>query len=482
MQAYSFSKFGLNGPGKYPNTFYLNLAADPEIKSSIVEIQKEGFHSGNGYFWMLSTLDYSRLNLNKEKVQALETLVSLKRDKKLIYPLMLPRDFLKDMDPIFLSIIFNLTESGFANVVMSSQNSSSLFHPCSDSYCSDEFYFAEKVRSKKDYHVTIRKSVFYQFFFVNFDSYNVITCDGVHLLATPVAIIAPFDLYTWILIICVLIILIVILKGELGALNSFSYVIGSMLFLPVAITRRNKLAFFFVYLFIPCFMILSTAYRGRLLNLLFKVSKYESTYKKFEDLNAFYLYSSDKNGFFTRSFALKSYGFENTPMSGFFSVIFNDKVNGNVDSLSEEVREILTRNLNSTTANGLELLEGCNKSAYAASNYVADDELRSGNKLLLEKEDDFVPFMKGTDKFNEHPVMWRVSPHFGNLLVRKMEAVMESGIYNWWEKWILNNQNYKDEIGTWKPVKLQEQTLYFFVVWFVGLGFSSWWFCCELYK
>jgi len=85
--------------------------------------------------------------------------------------------------------------------------------------------------------------------------------------------------------------------------------------------------------------------------------------------------------------------------------------------------------LNSTTANGFELLAGCNKSAYAVSNYVADDELKSGNELLLKNGGEFLPFMKGTYKFKEHPVMWRVSPHFGNLLVRKMGAVMESGIY-----------------------------------------------------
>ena len=103
-------------------------------------------------------------------MQAIKTLVSLKRDKKPIYPLTLTRNFSKDMDPIFLSIIFNLTESGFANVVMNSQKYSSLFRPCEDFYCSEELYLAEKVRSKREYHVIIRKKGLYRYFFVNFDS------------------------------------------------------------------------------------------------------------------------------------------------------------------------------------------------------------------------------------------------------------------------------------------------------------------------
>ena len=220
-----------------------------------MEIQKGGFHSGNGYYWKLAKFDYLGFNLNDEKVQAIETLISLKRDKISIYPLTLTQNFPKDMDPIILSIIFNLTQSGFANFVMNSKKYSSLFHPRPDFHCSDELV-AEKVRSKKEYDVTIGKPGLYRYFFVNFDSYNVITCDGVHLLPTPVAIIAPFDLYTWMSIICIVCILMAILRKELGALNSFSYLIGIILFLPVAINRRNKFAYFFVYLFIPCFMIL----------------------------------------------------------------------------------------------------------------------------------------------------------------------------------------------------------------------------------
>jgi len=446
-----------------------------------VEIQKEGFHSGYGYFWTLSTTYYSEFKLTEQKVQAIETLVSLKRDKKSIYPLTLTRNFPKEMDPILLSILFNLTESGFANVAMYSESSSSLFLPCDDSSCSDELYVAEKVRSKREYHVFVGKSGVYQLFFVNFDSYNVITCDGVYLLPTPVAIIAPFDLYSWMSIICISCILMAILKKGTGTLNSFLYIIGAMLSQPVGIMRHNKFTFLFVYLLIPCFMILSTAYRGKLLNLLFKGAQYEATYKNFGDLSEFYVYSSNKNAFFTTTFAFGGNVFDDMPMSGFFSRIFDDRMNSNRAVMRGWVTEALFRKFNSTTANGFELLAGCNRSAYAVSNYVADDELKSGNQLLLERGGRFVPFMKGTDKYMEHPVMWRVSPHFGNLLVRKMEAIMESGIYKWWEKWILQNQDYKEEMGVWKSVELQEQTIYFFIVWSIGLVFSSCCFCCEMF-
>ena len=313
-----------------------------------------------------------------------------------------------------------------------------------------------------------------EFVVVRAISYNFITCDGVVEIVSRFALISPFSTGVWffigltVVVVSLIFYLIAIFKKCAPTLIECFLKAVAILLEQSESNSGNRICseniVYSIILFL--FLVVSSSYKGKIVSYLLDSPRMELKWHKFNELENFVIFSSEKKDFFnqnfynfTKGFASNGFPFDIGFIMTYAYTLYNLEQRNSSGNLKTNEWATTT---DLPLSNGCQLLKYCNNSALAIKNHKAKAALRDGNSCFSSSknlQEQKRRFGVGSDTFGATPIAWHFDLHASRKITRKLNHLMESGIYDLWESWVQYREDKKIEVDESNPSSASAKVL-----------------------
>lgn len=416
-----------------------------EFKKSIDDIRSKGLNFGKSILWKTDM----RLEVGHSTFKTIKYFTQIISEGGKINPFLKDKNFPTEMKPVVYSLLLNFTTNGLTNMVGEYFAQDQNFAECPYPFCELDALRIEHGTVDKIFTYTYKENSVAEFILTGKTAFNFITCDGVRFVVQD-PYIRPFELFIWLGLLITAISIVIFYYFVHENLTSECLLIYGLILEQSRLTlnytgtvRRCK---YLDALLIFAFFVISGAYKGKILHGLLNDGTLRLRWEKISDFRNFTFYASQQISFFD-TFFHKSDPEQDFYGNDFMHAYFQFCKSQNLSSETRILSNLLTNFIqplhqwDRDGVSGYEMVKSCKKTAYVALSQNIDYNLLIANQI---GQKDGVFFMKGQDEFMSTPLFFQIDAHWNRALARRIQSIIQTGIYSLWEEWIAKKRSSSD--------------------------------------